>query len=372
MLVSKAKVPSMQDLYGNSQTTRAIATDGAPNMNSLIKLLTKSPLVTPDLDYYLIRGSMVVIFVLFGYQKWFEYEAQVPIPYISHGPLTFWLYPAFGIRGGSWFLGVMEWLVAVLLFMGFRNRKLGMLGALGSVITFFSTVTIIPFMPNAWEASVGGFPAMAAGTTAFLMKDVVLLAASVYLLKEDALSVFRATTSNYPTKILVRILTRSGLLASDFDYHLLRASMVIVFFFFGFTKWFQYGAEAMVPFISHGPFIFWLYPAFGFRGAARFLGTSEWLTCLLLFSGFWNKNLAILGAIASTVTFVSTITIIPFIPGGWAVSARGFPVMAGPVPFLMKDVVLLAVSVYSLKQDVVRATASANAHEAMPRPIRPT
>jgi uncharacterized membrane protein YkgB len=167
-------------------------------------------------------------------------------------------------------------------------------------------------------------------------------------------------------------LTRSGLLASDFDYHLLRASMVIVFFFFGFTKWFQYGAEAMVPFISHGPFIFWLYPAFGFRGAARFLGTSEWLTCLLLFSGFWNKNLAILGAIASTVTFVSTITIIPFIPGGWAVSAGGFPVMAGPVPFLMKDVVLLAVSVYLLKQDVVRATASASAHEAMPQPIRPT
>jgi hypothetical protein len=28
--------------------------------------------------------------------------------------------------------------------------------------------------------------------------------------------------------------------------------------------------------------------------------------------------------------------------------------MAGLVPFLMKDVVLLAVSIYSLKQDVVR------------------
>jgi uncharacterized membrane protein YkgB len=339
-------------------------------MNSLIKLLAKSPLVMPDLDYYLIRGSMIIIFVLFGYQKWFEYEAQVLIPYISHGPFIFWLYPAFGIRGGSWFLGVAEWLIAVLLFMGFRNKELGMLGALGSVVTFFSTVTIIPFMPNAWEASAGGFPAMAPDTTAFLMKDVVLLAASIYLLKQDALRVSTAASSTYPTTILIRILTRSGLLANGFDYHLLRASMIIVFLFFGFTKWFQYGAEAMVPFISHGPLIFWLYPVFGFRGAARFLGTFEWLTCVLLFSGFWNKNLAILGAILSTATYASTLTIIPFIPGGWAASAGGFPAMTGAVPFLMKDVVLLAVSIHLLKHAVVSAAASDSEQEAMPHPIR--
>jgi uncharacterized membrane protein YkgB len=32
----------------------------------------------------------------------------------------------------------------------------------------------------------------------------------------------------------------------------------------------------------------------------------------------------------------------------------GFPAMIGNVPFLMKDVVLLAVSLYLLRQDVVR------------------
>jgi len=42
-------------------------------------------------------------------------------------------------------------------------------------------------------------------------------------------------------------------------------------------------------------------------------------------------------------------------PDGWAASAGGFPPMTGNVPFLMKDVVLLAVSVYLLKQDVARA-----------------
>lgn len=53
-----------------------------------------------------------------------------------------------------------------------------------------------------------------------------------------------------------------------------------------------------------------------------------------------------------------TVTIIPFMPNGWAESAGGFPAMIGNVAFLMKDVVLLAASVYLLKQDVVKASLS--------------
>jgi uncharacterized membrane protein YkgB len=153
-------------------------------MNSLVNLLSKSGLLKKDLDYHLIRASMVLIFAMFGYQKWFEYEAQTLIPYINHGPLIFWLHPVFGIRGASWFLGVAEWLFGSLLLAGFWNKKLGVLGALGAVASFVGTVTIIPFIPGGWEKSAGGFPAMV-GPVAFLMKDAVLLAVSVYLLKED-------------------------------------------------------------------------------------------------------------------------------------------------------------------------------------------
>ena len=45
-------------------------------------------------------------------------------------------------------------------------------------------------------------------------------------------------------------------------------------------------------------------------------------------------------------------------PDGWD-AAAGFPAMKGNVAFLMKDVVLLAVSFYLLKQDVVRVSRSA-------------
>jgi len=155
-------------------------------MNYLIKLLSESGLLKKDLDYHLIRASMVIIFVMFGYQKWFEYEAQVIRPFIANSPLVFWLIPVFGIRGASWFLGVSEWTFGALLFFGFWNKRLGILGAAGSVVTFLSTVTIIPFIPDGWAAPAGGFPAMTINV-AFLLKDIVLLAASVYLLRQDVI-----------------------------------------------------------------------------------------------------------------------------------------------------------------------------------------
>jgi Protein of unknown function, DUF417 len=81
------------------------------------------------------------------------------------------------------------------------------------------------------------------------------------------------------------------------------------------------------------------------------LGMDFWHALSL---GFWHKRLGILGALGSTTTFLGTVTIIPFMPEGWDAAAGGFPAMTGNVPFLMKDVVLLAVSVYLLKQDVQR------------------
>jgi uncharacterized membrane protein YkgB len=161
--------------------------------------------------------------------------------------------------------------------------------------------------------------------------------------------------------LLADVLTRVGLLREDAEYHLLRAAMVIIFFFFGYQKWFAYEVERLIPFISNGPLIFWLYPLLGMRGATLFLGVSEWTFGTLLFLGFWNKRLGILGALGSIATFVGTVTIIPFMPEGWDAAAGGFPAMTGNVPFLMKDVVLLAVSLYLLKQDVQRVVRSISA-----------
>jgi uncharacterized membrane protein YkgB len=153
-------------------------------MNELIVRLSKKIPLGRDADYHLIRAAMVFTFLMFGYQKWFAFDAYQLVPFISHSPLVFWLIPAFGVRGASFFLGTTEWLFGSLIFLGFWSRSLGVLGALGSIFTFLGTVTIIPFLPNAWAAEAGGFPLMNL-PVAFLMKDVLFLAASFYLLKQD-------------------------------------------------------------------------------------------------------------------------------------------------------------------------------------------
>jgi uncharacterized membrane protein YkgB len=153
-------------------------------MNLLIKILTKLGLLRRDLDYHLVRASMVIIYFFFGYQKWFPYEAHTLIPFISSSPLMAWMYPLFGLQGASWFFGdlrMVVWRAHTLRILGQAIRNSG---ALGSCVTFIMTITIIPFMPDGWNASAGGFPAMQ-GNVAFLMKDVVLFAVSFYLLKQD-------------------------------------------------------------------------------------------------------------------------------------------------------------------------------------------
>jgi hypothetical protein len=64
------------------------------------------------------------------------------------------------------------------------HRRIGVLGADGSILKFIATVTIIPFMSEGWDASAGRFEATT-GNVPFLMKEVFLLAASPYLLKPD-------------------------------------------------------------------------------------------------------------------------------------------------------------------------------------------
>src|SRR2546427_71212 len=90
-------------------------------MNRLIKFLSKTAPFQGDLDYHLIRASMVIIYFFFGYQKWFEYEVQGLIPFFTHGPLIFWMYSVFGMKGSTYLLGVSEWLFGALRGLQFRR-----------------------------------------------------------------------------------------------------------------------------------------------------------------------------------------------------------------------------------------------------------
>src|ERR1700757_765609 len=154
---------------------------------------------------------------------------------------------------------------------------------------------------------------------------------------------------------LILYVSRTIPFRSGLDRHLIRAAMVFTFFAFSIQKWNQHTVEMLVPLISHSPVVFWLIPAFGVRGAGYFLGTTETIFGCLILLGYWSPRLGMLGALGSIVTFIGTVSIIPFLPDAWANEAGGFPIMTLPLGFLMKDVLFLVASFYLLKQDLTRA-----------------
>ena len=153
-------------------------------VNQLICYVSRSVLFRSSLDRHLLRAAMVFTFFVFSIQKWSQFTAEMLVPLISHSPVVFWLEPAFGVRGAGYFLGTTETIFGSLIFLGYWSPRLGILGALGSIVTYIGTTTIIPFLPDAWAQEAGGFPIFTL-PMGFLIKDVLFLAASFYLLKQD-------------------------------------------------------------------------------------------------------------------------------------------------------------------------------------------
>ena len=108
-----------------------------------IATVTANPPRDRAFDTTLFKLVMVLIFFLFGYAKWFDYEAQGLIHLTSNSPFLAWMHHAFGPHIVSYFLGVMEWTTGSLLLLGLRWQLPALIGAAASCLTFAVTTTMI-------------------------------------------------------------------------------------------------------------------------------------------------------------------------------------------------------------------------------------
>ena len=145
-------------------------------------LRTNAPALATMITF--LRYALVLIFLVFGYAKFFPYEAKGVEPLIAAHPLLSWLLPSFGQAGASMFLGVVEIATGVLLACGRWSPRASAIGAIIGAFAFFVTVTLYFFLPGVFEASAGGFPAISM-TGGFLLKDVVLFGACLACLADS-------------------------------------------------------------------------------------------------------------------------------------------------------------------------------------------
>jgi reactive chlorine resistance protein C len=129
-----------------------------------------------------LRWALVVIFLWFGCMKFTGYEAHGIEGLIEHSPIIGWLNTSFGVQGSSDVIGVLELATAAALILGAFVPFFSALGAAMSCATYLITLSFMFSTPGVTAAPLGGFPWLSGDIGQFLIKDLVLLAASVCLL----------------------------------------------------------------------------------------------------------------------------------------------------------------------------------------------
>jgi uncharacterized membrane protein YkgB len=132
-----------------------------------------------------LRYGLTLVLFWIGGMKFTAYEAEGIYPFVAHSPLMSWAYRVFSVERFSALLGVTEIAVALLIASRPLSARAAVLGSAAAVGMFLTTLSFLFTTPGVWEASAGGFPALSVVPGQFLVKDLVLCGAALWLLGDD-------------------------------------------------------------------------------------------------------------------------------------------------------------------------------------------
>lgn len=132
----------------------------------------------------LVRISMVIVMLWFGFLKFTTYEANAIQGLVSNSPLVGWLNSVLSVAGVSALIGTIEVATGLLIATRFFSARLGALGGAMAAGTFLITLSFFLSTPGVSEADAGGFPIISVLPGQFLLKDLVLLVVSLWILAD--------------------------------------------------------------------------------------------------------------------------------------------------------------------------------------------
>ncbi|OBF06445.1 hypothetical protein A5730_13975 [Mycobacterium sp. ACS4054] len=135
-----------------------------------------------------------------------------------------------------------------------------------------------------------------------------------------------------------------------------RYGLVVVLAWIGFGKYVKMESRVL---IEHSPLMSWIYDVLSVTAVARLLGTMEIVAAVLIaLRPVWPRGSAI-GSALAVVLFLGTLSFLFTTPGVVASHAGGIPVLSAlPGQFLLKDVVLIGVALWSWGDSLGARTAS--------------
>lgn len=129
---------------------------------------------------------------------------------------------------------------------------------------------------------------------------------------------------------------------------LARYGLVIVIGWIGLLKFTSYEAQGIRPLVEHSPLMSWMYDVFSVTTFSSLLGVLEVGTAVLLAVKPWWPRISAVGSLIAVGLFIATISFLFTTPGIGESAAGGFPALSTTGQFLIKDVALLGIAVWTL------------------------
>ena len=135
---------------------------------------------------------------------------------------------------------------------------------------------------------------------------------------------------------------------ADIGGNAARYGLVVVLGWIGALKFTAYEAYGIEPLVANSPLMSWVYDIFSVTAFSSMLGVLELATAALLAVKPWWPRLSALGSVVAVGLFVATLSFLFTTPGVGEASAGGFPVLSSTGQFLIKDVALIGISLWTL------------------------
>jgi reactive chlorine resistance protein C len=149
--------------------------------------------------------------------------------------------------------------------------------------------------------------------------------------------------------------------------NIIRYGLVVVIVWIGALKFTASEATRIQPFIEHSPFMSWLNGVFSVRALSAVLGTIEISAAVLIALRPWLPLPSAVGSAVAALLFIGTLSFLFTTPGVTDAAAGGFPALSSVGQFLIKDLVLLGASVWTLGESLSASAATADGRS---RPTR--
>jgi uncharacterized membrane protein YkgB len=132
-----------------------------------------------------------------------------------------------------------------------------------------------------------------------------------------------------------------------------RYGLVVVLAWIGFGKYVKMESRVL---IEHSPLMSWIYDVLSVHAVAVSLGTAEIVAAVLIAVRPLWPRLSAVGSAIAVVLFLGTLSFLFTTPGVVAMHAAGIPVLgAQPGQFLLKDLVLIGVALWTLGDSLAGA-----------------